>query len=145
VDDARGPVLKAALAEARRRGDRRIGTEHLLLGMLHEPVAASAFGVELADAHRALEELDREALAAVGLDVGGLRLTGRLPLGRRQALTSGARAVLLRSITSGRKRRRPTMRDMVSALLDRTPPDPAAALLARLGVDAHAVRARLHE
>lgn len=135
--------MKAAVAEARRRGDRRIGTEHLLLGLLHESVGAAALGVSLEAASGALETLDREALAAVGLEVGGLRLTGRSPVGRRQPLTSGARAVLLRSVTAGRRHRRPTAKDMVLALVECERPDPAAEVLARLGVDVGAVRARL--
>lgn len=146
-EDARGPVIKAALAEARRRGDRRIGTEHLLLGMLHDPetVAAQTLGVDLAAARTALEDLDREALAAIGLDVAGLRLTGRLPTGRRQSLTSAARAVLLRSITesSSRRHRRPTSQHMLLALLACERPDPAAELIAQLGIDPATVRDRL--
>ncbi|MFD0885532.1 Clp protease N-terminal domain-containing protein, partial [Streptosporangium algeriense] len=47
-------VIKAAAEEARQRGDRRIGTEHLLLGLVHDPSSLSA---------RALG-VDREALLA---------------------------------------------------------------------------------
>jgi len=35
--DARKVVLTSAAAEARRRGDRCLGTNHLLLGLLHDP------------------------------------------------------------------------------------------------------------
>jgi ATP-dependent Clp protease ATP-binding subunit ClpA len=147
-EDARKWVFKAAHAEARRRGDRRLGSEHLLLGVLHDPdnVAAQALGVDLAAAHKALEELDREALAAIGLDVSGLRLTGRLPTGRRQQLSSSAQEVLLRAVKiSGRRMQRPTSRVLLLALLGCERPDPAAELLARLGIDRAEVRARLEQ
>ena len=53
-------VLTSAAEEARRRGDRRVGTEHLLLGLLHEPdsKAARALGVSLEDARLASDALD---------------------------------------------------------------------------------------
>ena len=49
--DAR-KVLACAAQEARRRGDRRLGTDHLLLGLLCDPdsSAAAALGVDLAAA-----------------------------------------------------------------------------------------------
>ncbi len=34
--DARKMVLTSAAEEARRRGDRRLGTDHLLHGLLHD-------------------------------------------------------------------------------------------------------------
>ena len=74
-------VVTSALEEARLRGDRRIGTEHLLLGLLHDPdsVAARTLGIDLATAQEALDALDRAALAAVGIDArdGTARLLGR--------------------------------------------------------------------
>src|ERR1700760_3994131 len=53
--------------EARRRGDRRTGTDHLLLALLEEPSIDVALSVDLQRARQALEALDREALGAVGL------------------------------------------------------------------------------
>ncbi|MEU9387669.1 Clp protease N-terminal domain-containing protein [Streptomyces sp. NPDC048279] len=41
--EARATVA-AALEETTLRGDRRIGTEHLLLGVLHDPGAVRALG-----------------------------------------------------------------------------------------------------
>ncbi|MEV3981926.1 Clp protease N-terminal domain-containing protein [Nonomuraea sp. NPDC049758] len=51
-----------------------MGTEHLLLGLLHETGSASAraLQVDLDTAYAALEALDREALQAIGIDLGGL-------------------------------------------------------------------------
>jgi hypothetical protein len=54
--------------EARRLGDRKIGTEHLALALLMEPELASVVGCDLQRAREALEALDREALSAVGVD-----------------------------------------------------------------------------
>lgn len=141
-EDARGPVLRAALAEVRRRGDRRLGTEHLLLGLLHDPKAVAALGIDLAAAHQALEDMDRAALAAIGLDVSDLKLTGRLPVGRRPPATSGIRAALLRAIKES-GRRRPTYEHLVLAVISCERPDPAAELLAQLGVNPVEVRTRL--
>lgn len=201
-------VIGAAVAEARLRGDRRIGTEHLLLGVLRHPdtAAARALAVDLADARAALGALDREALAVLGIDVSpglptlapgpcaapgdlweppgppgpagepaddGLLFGAQPPppgqdqsapgapdhLARlrtaspspeqvariRAALSSGARAVLSSSISAAPHDPdgRVTPELVLAALLDRQPPDPAAALLARLGVDRAVARARL--
>src|SRR5262245_29909452 len=58
-------VVRSALEEARRRGDRRLSTEHLLLALLYDPAAAPAraLGVDLETARAALDALDRAALA----------------------------------------------------------------------------------
>jgi hypothetical protein len=61
-----------AREEARRRGDRKVGTEHLLLGLLREPVLAQALGCDLQTARDALAALDHDALAA---SVSALRST----------------------------------------------------------------------
>ena len=53
--------------EARRRGDRRSGTDHLLLALLEDPSLEALLGVSLQQARQALESLDREALGALGL------------------------------------------------------------------------------
>lgn len=134
-------VVTAALEESRRRGDRRLGTEHLLLGLLHDPACARALGVDLEEARAALDRLDRAALAALGIEVEALRPApvpvkrGRLTVG---ALTSNARAVVNEAL-----RERPhEPGELLRALLQVTPPDPAADLLAELGVDLEAVRRR---
>jgi ATPases with chaperone activity, ATP-binding subunit len=56
-----------AREEARRRGDRKVGTEHLILGLLREPVLAQALGCDLQTARDALDAMDHDALAAVGI------------------------------------------------------------------------------
>ena len=135
-------VVRAAVEEARRRGDGYLGTEHLLLGVVSVPSAACAVlgaaGLDLLSGRRALAELDAEALASVGLDASGVQLApvaasrGRLPL------TAGARAAL------GRRRdRRPTPEQLLLALAANRPPDVAVGLLARFGVEEADLRARL--
>src|SRR5260221_9395240 len=103
--DARKLVLTSATEEARRRGDRRLGTDHLLLGLLHDEdsAAAQALGVSLADARAASDALDRAALAAVGVQVKTLGEGPPASFGRRfPPPTSGPLAVFPRAIDHAR-------------------------------------------
>ena len=59
-----------ASEEARRRGDRRTGTDHLLLALLEDPSIGVVLGVSLQQARQALESLDQEALGALGMGSG---------------------------------------------------------------------------
>jgi ATP-dependent Clp protease ATP-binding subunit ClpA len=143
-------VVSAALDEARERGDRRMGTEHLLLGLLGDPAseAARALGVDLRDARAALDELELDALRTIGIDPGRVRGLAELP---RQhppltvaALTTGARTVVRLAVDATTARTRGTApRHLLLALLDRGRPDPVAELVDHLGVDRDAVRAQL--
>jgi hypothetical protein len=138
-----GATYYDARDEATRRGDRVIGTEHLVLALLVDPAspAARALGCDLDSARRALDALDREALAAVGIQPGvtagpvAVRATGRL------RLTPAAKAVLT-GIRDARKSRGAGLGIVLSALLDLPRPDPAGELLAALAVDARAARER---
>src|ERR1700729_3432906 len=65
--------------EARRQGDRRTGTDHLLLALLEDPSVEVVLGVSLQQARQALESLDHEALGTLGLGSG----TGVPPLPMR--------------------------------------------------------------
>ena len=60
-------------------------------------------------------------------------------------LTPGAKAVIQQTLANAvaEKARRMTSRHILLALLDRSEPDPAAALFAALGVDQRTVRERL--
>ena len=60
-------IYLQASEEARRRGDRRTGTDHLLLALFEDPSIEVVLGVSLQQARQALESLDHEALAAMGL------------------------------------------------------------------------------
>ncbi|MEO8519609.1 MAG: Clp protease N-terminal domain-containing protein [Dermatophilaceae bacterium] len=146
--DARKIVLTSAADEARRRGDRRLGTEHLLLGLLHVPDSpvTKALGTDLESARTASDALDRSALAAIGIDAAHLGEAPRDVHSRRLLpMTSGARAVLKTAVEETRQTgsRRIETRQFLFALLERERPDPAAELLYALGVDPSAVRARL--
>ncbi len=148
--DARKLVMFSATDEARRRGDRRLGTEHLLLGLLHEPTspAAEALGVTLEQARAAQDELDVRALGAVGIVVGGLGQVPGPSFGKRlPPLTSGARSVIGAAVDEARpfKTGRISTSHFLIALLGRQRPDPAAQLLEALGVDREAVRRRVAE
>jgi ATP-dependent Clp protease ATP-binding subunit ClpA len=131
--------------EAERRGDRRIGTEHLLVALLQDEALARIVGVDATAAHQAAEDLDRAALVAVGLTFGEFEPRGSAALGRRVALTSGAKSVIAGALanTTAEKARAITTRHLLLALLDRHEPDPAAALLAALSVDRAQLRERL--
>jgi ATP-dependent Clp protease ATP-binding subunit ClpA len=146
-DDARQWVLSAAEQEARRRGDRRLGTDHLLLAMFHDPkeLAAQTLGIDLEAARAAAEALDRAALSAVGIHLGDQELAPPVGARRRLAWTSGARAVLVLSVAEARrtKSRRISARHVLLALLTLRRPDPAGQLLEALGVDAGQARAGL--
>jgi ATP-dependent Clp protease ATP-binding subunit ClpA len=148
--DAMKMVLISATAEARRRGDRRLGTDHLLLGLLHEAdsPAVRALGVSLEAGRAASDALDLAALAAVGVGVetlGGQQLA--TPARRLLPLSSGARAVLKRAIDEAHPRRTGRLDGghFLMALLSLHRPDPAAELIHALGVDPAAVGDRLTE
>ena len=137
-----GATYYDARDEAIRRGDRTIGTEHLVLALLVDPASptARALGCDLDSARRALDALDSQALAAIGVQPGitagpvAVRATGRL------RLTPAAKAVFA-GIRDAR--REAGLGIVLNALLDLPRPDPAAELLAALGVDARAARERL--
>jgi ATP-dependent Clp protease ATP-binding subunit ClpA len=137
-------VVKAAQDEARRRGDRRLGTEHLFLGLLHDPDATRAIGVDLDTARVALDDLDNDALAAIGIDLGGIRPGRFVPARKRPPLTSNARAALNTAVRASRTRTRHLApMYLLTALLEVGPPDPVADLVGRLGIDPAAVRERI--
>lgn len=145
-EDARKLVLTRAAGEAHRRGDRRLGTVHLLLGLLHDPrsVAARALRVDLQTARDVESALDRAALAAVGIDADGLELP--VEVGRPAGLpplTSGARDALRRAIDLAHPTKTGRIEEMhlLRAILMCQPSDPAAELLRALGVDVKSVLA----
>ena len=141
-------VLTTAAQEARRRGDRRLGTDHLLLALLHDSDSSvgRALGVDLEAARTASDSLDQAALAAVGVSVAHLGSPPRSTFARRLLpLTSGARAVLTDAVEQTHRAKTPRIetRHFLLALLARDCPDPAAELIAALGVDRSQVRSRL--
>jgi hypothetical protein len=63
-------IFMRASEEARRRGDRRTGTDHVLLALLEDPSIEVVLGVSLQQARQALESLDQQALGALGMGSG---------------------------------------------------------------------------
>ena len=151
-----------AREEARRRGNRRIGTEDLVLGLLREPEVAQVLGCDLGAAREALDAMDRDALVAIGID----RPLGAPPVPTREPPLDGRRAVVKAVLTDhlpmtpvakrvleesgkdhrrGREQRRWSQDAVLGALLRLAAPDPGAALLDALDVDRAGVSARLSE
>jgi ATP-dependent Clp protease ATP-binding subunit ClpA len=142
-----GRVYRDATAEAQRRGDRRVGTEHLALALLadSESVTARALGVSLTAGRDALRALDRQALASVGIDVdfSDQVLQGRQ--GERLRLTPAARAVFTGLRKEVAKGQRLGVQHVLLVLLSRPRPDPGAELLDALGVDRTQAHRRLQD
>ncbi len=138
-------VIDDARYEAERRGDRRIGSDHLLLALVADDAMAQLVGVDAAAAREAADRLDRAALVAIGLTLGEFRPSGRSALSRQVPLNSGAKRAIQQALANAaaEKARAITTRHLLLALLDRQEPDPAAVLLAELSVDRRLLRERL--
>jgi ATP-dependent Clp protease ATP-binding subunit ClpA len=148
-------VYLRASEEARRRGDRRTGTEHLLLALLEDPSVEVVLGVSLQQARQALESLDHEALGVLGLGSGAdapalpMRAVPKKPKIRdvakkdRFRMTPAAKKVLEEASKPNRRRLYVTAQQVLAQILTLQPPDPAAVLLDALGVNTSQVRRRL--
>jgi ATP-dependent Clp protease ATP-binding subunit ClpA len=104
-------AVHLALSEARVLGARRIGTEHLLLGLAHgrsgpAADALKAVGLDagairkLAAGHTEAEPLDADSLAVLGIDLDQVRRAAEAAFGPgaldRAARPSGARTTRAR-------------------------------------------------
>jgi ATP-dependent Clp protease ATP-binding subunit ClpA len=148
-------VYLQASEEARRRGDRRTGTDHILLALFEDPSIEVVLGVSLQQARQALESLDQEALGALGLGSGidapalPMRAVPKKPRLRdvaqkdRLRMTPAAKKVLEEASKPNRRRGYVTAQQVLAQILTLQPPDPAAALLGALGVNTSEVRRRL--
>jgi Clp amino terminal domain, pathogenicity island component len=148
-------IYLQASEEARRRGDRRTGTDHLLLALFEDPSIEVVLGVSLQQAREALESLDHEALGALGLGSGAdapplpMRAVPKKPRLRdvaqkdRLRMTPAAKKVLEEAVKPNRRKTQVTAQQMLAQILSLQPPDPAAVLLGALGVDRAAARQRL--
>ena len=144
-----------ASEEARRRGDRRTGTDHVLLALLEDPSIEVVLGVTLQQARQALESLDHEALGALGLGSGTdapplrMRAVPKKPTIRdiarkdRLRMTPAAKKVLEEAARPNRRKLQITAQQVLAQVLTLQPPDPAAVLLGALGVNTSEVRRRL--
>jgi ATP-dependent Clp protease ATP-binding subunit ClpA len=147
-------VYLQASEEARRRGDRRTGTDHLLLALLEDPSIEVVLGVTLQQARQALDSLDQEALGALGLGSGTdapplpMRAVPKKPRLRDVAkkdhfrMTPAAKKVLEEAVKPNRRKLQVTAQQVLAQILTLQPPDPAAVLLGALGVNTSQVRRR---
>ncbi len=148
-------IYLRASEEARRRGDRRTGTDHVLLALLEDPSIEVVLGVSLLQARQALESLDQEALGALGLGSGTeapplpMRDVPKKPRIRdimqrdRLRMTPAAKKVLEEASKPNRRRLQVTAQQVLAQILILQPPDPAAVLLGALGVSTSELRRRL--
>jgi len=148
-------IYLRASEEARRRGDRRTGTDHLLLALLEDPSIEVALGVTLQQARQIHESLDREALGALGMVSGTdapalpMRAVPEKPRLRdvakedRLRMTPAAKKVLEEAVKPNRRKLQVTAQQVLAQILILQPPDPAAVLLGALGVNTSDVRRRL--
>lgn len=148
-------ICLRASEEARRRGDRRTGTDHLLLALLEYPSIEAVLGVTLQQARQAHESLDHEALVAVGLGSAAdapplpMRAVPKKPRIRdiaredRLRMAPAAKKVLEEASKPNRRRLQITAQQVLGQILTLQPPDPAAVLLGALGVNTSEVRHRL--
>ena len=148
-------IYMRAGEEARRRGDRRTGTDHVLLALFEDPSIEVVLGVSLQQARQALESLDQEALVALGLGSGAeapplpMRAVPKKPRIRdiaqrdRLHMAPAAKKVLEEASRPNRRRLQVTAQQVLAQILTLQPPDPAAVLLGALGVNTSEVRRRL--
>ncbi len=149
-------ICLQASEEARRRGDRRVGTDHVLLALFEDPSIEVVLGVSLEHARRTLDSLDRESLTAVGLgfDIDApplaTRAVSKKPRFRdvaykdRLRMTPAAKKVLESASKPNRHRTWVTAQQVLAQILTLQPPDPAAALLSAAGVKTPEARRRMN-
>ena len=149
-------IFLRATEEARRRGDRRTGTDHRLLALLEDSSIEDVLDVSLPQARHTLDALDHAALATLGLGSG----TDAPPLPMRGVperprirdiahkdhfrVAPAAKKVLEKASRSNPRKLQVTSHQVLNQILALQPPDPAAVLLGALGVNAAEVRRRLN-
>jgi ATP-dependent Clp protease ATP-binding subunit ClpA len=138
-------VVISAVEEADRRGDSRVGTDHLLVVIAQARSLAGIFPSP--DEIRAqIDRLDEEALRAVGLDPG-LNDHERPSLGRGKHIpfTGASREALKRALKEAVAwgHRHIGVEHIALALVTGEPPDRALAIIDGLGLSADAIRTSL--
>ena len=146
----------AAREEARQRGDRRVGTEHLVLALLSDSEIGELLGTTLETAQSRLSGLDRDALEAIGLALEvqipllaerelPSRPTIRAVLDNRIKMTPAAKGALQEAGKPMRRGEHISARQVLGAVVENRPPDPGTSLLTALGVDLDRVRKTLRD
>jgi hypothetical protein len=148
-------IYLRASEEARCRGDRRTGTDHLLLALLEDPSIEVVLGVSLHQARQTLASLDQEALLALGIGSGAdapllpMRNVPKRPKLRdvmqrdRLRMTPAAKKVLEEAVRPNRRKFQVTAQQVLAQILMLQQPDSAAVLLGALGVNMSEVRRRV--
>ncbi len=149
-------ICLQASEEARRRGDRRIGTDHILLALFEDPSIEVVLGVSLQQARQGLDSLDHEALSTLGLgsDIDApplaMRAVPKKPRFRdvakkdRLRMAPTAKKVLEAAVKPNRRKTYVTAQQVLAQILALQPPDPAAVLLGALGVNTLEVLRKLN-
>ena len=150
--DARATVLSAAQASARLRGDGRIGTDHLLIGVVTSgnEIARRA-GLSVEGLQEALDRLDGSALGAFGIEAASEALLASSPvrphsgrkrphrriLARHLPLSAGAKRSLKKSLRLAldHRHRHINTNHLLAALSTGGHNDPAVRLLRSSAVD----------
>jgi ATP-dependent Clp protease ATP-binding subunit ClpA len=152
--------------EARRAGQDRVGSEHVLLGLLTEPGAAAealtAAGLDLESlrarvprgSHEAPAGLDAEGLATLGIDLDAVRRAtdaafgpgaldhAAVPGASRLPIADDAKAGLVKAVRQAQQlgQRQISSGHMLLGLIDQRR-NTALTLLAQAGIDIAALRA----
>lgn len=139
-------VVTHAVEEAETRGDFRVGTEHLLMGVARSP-SLSGLLPDVASIRAQLDGKDRDALASVGLDPALIGMAGaaRRGQGRHIPFTGGAKDVLKGALRAALDlgHRHIGVEHIAIALTAPEGPDRAVGALRGLDVDPTALRAAL--
>ncbi|MDJ0313474.1 Clp protease N-terminal domain-containing protein [Arthrobacter sp. H35-D1] len=131
-------TVTSAVKEAQMRGDRRIGTDHLFIGMLHDQEIIDTLGVTLQRARDVDADFDSTALRAIGLNLSGAASTWSTPPKMsRTPFSTGAKNVMKSALATAvaSHSRTINVHQIAVALLSLKAPDPAAALAVGLGID----------
>jgi ATP-dependent Clp protease ATP-binding subunit ClpA len=147
-------VVVAAVEEAGKRGDTRVGTEHLLLGVFGSDwdrlSVLESSGLTDQALRLQLDAMEDQALQAVGIDRRSIDagLAGSPPLARRRRhlpFTGGAKNVLKGALVEAiaLEHRFIAIEHIVLALNGLPPQDRVTRILQGVGVDAGDLRAAL--
>ncbi|MHB1569086.1 MAG: Clp protease N-terminal domain-containing protein [Solirubrobacteraceae bacterium] len=128
-----------------------------MLGLLSEPVLAQALGCDLQTARDALDAMDHDALAAVGIGAvldappipidepikRSTKAAFKAALRDRLPMTPAAKRAMEEAHKQVRGGQHTYPEQLLLTVLALEPPDPAADLIAALGVDREDARQRL--
>jgi ATP-dependent Clp protease ATP-binding subunit ClpA len=139
-------VVTHAVDEAESRGDTRVSTEHLLIGVARSR-SLEGLMPDVESLRAELQHMDREALASVGLDPRLVEVSG--PTRRKRSghipFTSGAKDILKGALREALDlgHRHIRVEHIALALTAVEGPDRAMGILHGLDLDPDALRAAL--